>query len=46
MMLNHLNHFFGRIEPLRLIASLTLSGGLLSIGYRYLDDLESTASRD
>ena len=40
MIVNNLNHFFGRIEFLRIISSLTLSSCLLSIGYVYLEDLE------
>ncbi|CAF1055674.1 unnamed protein product [Rotaria sordida] len=39
MIINNISHFFGRIELLRLISSLTLSNCLLSIGYFYLDDL-------
>jgi hypothetical protein len=41
MIVNNLNHFFGRIEFLRIISSLTLSTCLLSIGYVYLDDIEN-----
>ncbi|CAF2960728.1 unnamed protein product [Rotaria sp. Silwood2] len=39
MIVNNISHFFGRIELLRLISSLTLSSCLLSIGYFYLDDI-------
>lgn len=41
MIVHNLSHFFGRIESLRLISSLTLSTCLLSIGYVYLDDLNN-----
>jgi len=41
MIVNNISHFFGRIESLRLISSLTLSSCLLSIGYIYLDDLNN-----
>jgi hypothetical protein len=40
MIVNNMSHFFGRIELLRLISSLTLSSCLLSIGYVYLEDIE------
>lgn len=39
MIVNNLNHFFGRIELYKLISNLTLSTCLLSIGYSYFDDL-------
>jgi hypothetical protein len=41
MIVNNISHFFGRIESLRLISSLTLSIGLLSIAYVYLDDFNN-----
>ena len=41
MIVNNMSHFFGRIESLRLLSSLTLSTCLLSIGYVYLDDLNN-----
>ncbi|CAF0952649.1 unnamed protein product [Adineta steineri] len=41
IIINNINHFFGRIESLRLISSLTLSSCLLSIGYTFLDDLNN-----
>jgi hypothetical protein len=41
MIINNLSHFFGRIELLKLISSLTLSTCLLSISYVYLDDLNN-----
>lgn len=41
MIVHNLSHFFGRIESLRLISSLTLSTCLLTIGYVYLDDLHN-----
>jgi hypothetical protein len=46
MMVNHISHFFGRVELLRLISSVTLSSCLLSIGYTYLDDLNQTNQSD
>jgi hypothetical protein len=45
MIVNNINHFFGRIESLRLISSLTLSSCLLSIGYIYLDDLNNNNNK-
>ncbi|CAF1585711.1 unnamed protein product [Rotaria sp. Silwood1] len=41
MIINYINHFFGRIELLKLISNLILSSCLLSIGYIYLDDFSN-----
>ncbi|UJR31499.1 hypothetical protein I4U23_018988 [Adineta vaga] len=41
IIVNSISHFFGRVESLRLISSLTLSTCLLSIGYSYIDEFHS-----